>query len=333
MSKAPPARDVSVWVICVLWHLSISPRDSRDRVSRDIPAGPDYRDIFLTLILDSITSRMLLTKSRFILMIRCCTTCTSRLELWWLDFKVQPLLFSHSSIFFILNSWYFTDYLTVLLSSVGGWDGPWAESSAQSALALSAQPPLEAAGPSWGQPGHWAPARTATKYEQDSVTTDNYLTQIMAKKRSGCSFRIRSPYVREFLAETIGMWRVTWSVNTTMMMTTQEHTSSSYSGPGPLPSPRCLWDTRGISSASTGGESPSSHVTRCQCVTAGGLSGWCWAWWSPGASPGVTSTPPSPWPWPAWASSPGGRWGQFVAFNVNTNEDVLWQGTLEGQTI
>ena len=33
------------------------------------PAGPGYRDIFLTLILDSITSRMLLTKSRFIFLI------------------------------------------------------------------------------------------------------------------------------------------------------------------------------------------------------------------------------------------------------------------------
>ena len=26
----------------------------------------------------------------------------------------------------------------------------------------------------------------------------------MGKKKTGCSFRIRSPYVREFLAETIG---------------------------------------------------------------------------------------------------------------------------------
>ena len=39
-----------------------------------------------------------------------------------------------------------------------------------------------------------------------------------------------------------------------LMMTIQEPTSSSCLGPGPLPSPPCLWDTRGTSSASTGGE-------------------------------------------------------------------------------
>ena len=106
--------------------------------------------------------------------------------------------------------------LVFLVSEAGM--GPGLSPLAQSALAVSL-PPLEAAGPSWGQapasqPGHWALARTATKYEQQSVTSDKYLTQIMAKKRSGCSFRIRSPCVREFLAETIGMWRVTWSVDT-----------------------------------------------------------------------------------------------------------------------
>ena len=39
----------------------------------------------------------------------------------------------------------------------------------------------------------------------------------MAKKKSGCSFRIRSPCVREFLAETIGMIRDFWSFETDMV--------------------------------------------------------------------------------------------------------------------
>ena len=96
------------------------------------------------------------------------------------------------------------------------------------------------------------------------------------RKRSGCSFRIRSPCVREFLAETIGILSTvqysTVQYSGDLALSLQAPTSSCCWGRPPSRSPSSRSGTRETSSASTGGDHDHDRA-QCDCLLCAG-GGW-----------------------------------------------------------